>query len=260
MNNDFIFTLKIELTNVHFYACRKHDYLTTPFPKDSAAPGIHPQTMTEPQTRAEQKQQTREAIMAAAIKKMNEDRGFSSLSLREVAKEAGIAPTSFYRHFENMEELALELVKEAGTALFKIMQDTREAEEQGQSVAELAVAVCMSHFRANGPLFRVLAREATGNSPIIRRAIQKVLNELTRQLSTVIEMEMKRRQRNLTNSMWIAEAIITIIFYIGVSTIDLPPNKQADAEKRLVHHIRAIYWGAEAMANTQHLERQLMLS
>ncbi len=63
--------------------------------------------MTEPLTRAEQKQQTRETIMTAAVRKMNDDRGFSSLSLREVAKEAGIAPASFYRHFENMEDLAL---------------------------------------------------------------------------------------------------------------------------------------------------------
>lgn len=215
--------------------------------------------MTEPQTRAEQKQQTRDAIVAAAIKKMNEDKGFSSLSLREVAKEAGIAPTSFYRHFENMEALALALVNEAGAALHNIMQDPRTNEAKGESVAERAVAVCMSHFRANGPLFRVLAREATGNSPIIRRAIQKVLSDLTRQLAVMIELEMKRHQRNLTNPTWMAEAIITILFYIGVSTIDLPASKQREAEKRLVHHIRAIYRGAESMASTQHLERQIML-
>lgn len=215
--------------------------------------------MTEPQTRAEQKQQTRESIMTAAVKKMNEDKGFSSLSLREVAKEAGIAPASFYRHFDNMEQLALALVNEAGEALLQIMSDMKSAEEKGETITEISVALSMSHFRANGPLFRVLAREATGNSPIIRRAIQKVLAELTRQLAEVIELEMKRRQRNLTNSTWIAEAIITIIFYIGVSTIDLPLNKQKEAEKRLVHHIRALYWGAEAMANAHHLERQIML-
>ena len=69
--------------------------------------------MTEPLTRAEQKQQTRNNIMAAALKKMNEDKGFSSLGLREVTKEAGIAPASFYRHFKNMEELGLALVSEA---------------------------------------------------------------------------------------------------------------------------------------------------
>ncbi len=197
--------------------------------------------------------------MTAAVKKMNDDRGFSSLSLREVAKEAGIAPASFYRHFDNMEALALALVKEAGEALLRIMQDTRDAEEKGENIVETQIAVCMQHFRTNGSQFRVLAREATGNSPVIRRAIQKVLSELTRQLAEVIELEMKKRQRNITNATWIAEAIITIIFYIGVSTIDLPASKQLDAEKRLVHHVRAIYWGAEAMANTQHLERQIML-
>ena len=62
-------------------------------------------------TRAEQKLQTRSNILAAALKKMNEDKGFSSLGLREVAKEAGIAPASFYRHFKNMEELGMALVE-----------------------------------------------------------------------------------------------------------------------------------------------------
>lgn len=216
--------------------------------------------MTEPQSRAEQKQQTRDAIVAAAIKKMNEDKGFSSLSLREVAKEAGIAPTSFYRHFANMEALALALVNEAGAALHNIMRDPRSNEAKGESVAERAVAVFMSHFRANGPLFRVLAREATGNSPVIRRAIQKVLSDLTRQLAGMIEEEAKQHRRPITNPTWIAEAIITVLFYIGVSTNDLPPARQREAEQRLVHHIRAIYRGAEAMATTQHLERQIILA
>ncbi|HVK99266.1 MAG TPA: HTH-type transcriptional repressor FabR [Dongiaceae bacterium] len=215
--------------------------------------------MTEPLTRAEQKQQTRDAIMTAAVRKMNDDRGFSSLSLREVAKEAGIAPPSFYRHFDNMEALALALVKEAGDALLKIASDTRVQEEKGENVLEGTVAVCMEHFRQNGPLFRVLAREATGNSPIIRRAIQRVLNDLNKQLAKVIELEMKKRGRKITDAAWIAEAIITLVFYIGVSNSDLPYARQKDAEKRLVHHIRALYWGAEAMASSLHLERQLML-
>ncbi|MCW8978101.1 MAG: TetR family transcriptional regulator, partial [Marinobacter sp.] len=45
-------------------------------------------------TRAEQKQKTRRALMDAALSQLSADRGFGSLSLREVAREAGIAPTS----------------------------------------------------------------------------------------------------------------------------------------------------------------------
>ena len=32
-----------------------------------------------------------------------EDQSFSSVSLREVTREAGVVPTAFYRHFDSME-------------------------------------------------------------------------------------------------------------------------------------------------------------
>lgn len=211
-------------------------------------------------TRAQQKLQTRNNIMTAALKKMNEDKGFSSLGLREVTKEAGIAPASFYRHFDNMEELGLALVSEAETALQAILQDAKELEEQGQDIVEASVAICMKHFQENAPLFRVLAREATGNSPVIRRAIQRCLMGLNHQLAEIIELEMRHRKRNITNPLFIAEAISTLIFNLGIASAELPYAKQKEAEQRLSHHIRAIYWGAEAMANSQHLSRNLMLS
>ncbi len=216
--------------------------------------------MTGNLTRAEQKQQTRNNIMAAALKKMNEDKGFSSLGLREVTKEAGIAPASFYRHFNNMEELGLALVAEAETALQAILQDAKALEEKGEDIVESSVAVGMQHFRDNAPLFRVLAREAAGNSPLIRRAIQRCLMGLNHQLAEIIELEMRRRHRKITNPLYIAEAISTLVFNLGIASVDLPYAKQKEAEKRLAHHIRAIYWGAEAMANSQHLSRNLMLS
>ena len=62
--------------------------------------------------RAEQKQQTRNALMDAARHLMESGRGFGSLSLREVAKTAGIVPTGFYRHFADMDELGLALTAE----------------------------------------------------------------------------------------------------------------------------------------------------
>ena len=56
-------------------------------------------------SRVEQKRQTRRRLLKAALSQLGEDRSFSTLSLREVAREAGIAPTSFYRHFQDMDEL-----------------------------------------------------------------------------------------------------------------------------------------------------------
>ena len=59
--------------------------------------------------RAEQKLQTRQALLDAACQLMESGRGFGSVSLREVAKAAGIVPTGFYRHFCDMDALGLAL-------------------------------------------------------------------------------------------------------------------------------------------------------
>ena len=64
--------------------------------------------------RAIQKEKTRRALIDAAFNQLSAEKSFSNLSLREVAREAGIAPTSFYRHFSDMDELGLEMVDEAG--------------------------------------------------------------------------------------------------------------------------------------------------
>jgi AcrR family transcriptional regulator len=60
--------------------------------------------------RQEQKLRTRRSIIDAAFSLLDEQRSLSSISLREVARAAGIAPTSFYRHFKDIDELGLTLV------------------------------------------------------------------------------------------------------------------------------------------------------
>ncbi|VEB03176.1 Unsaturated fatty acid biosynthesis repressor FabR [Klebsiella pneumoniae] len=58
--------------------------------------------------RAQQKEKTRRSLVEAAFSQLSAERSFASLSLREVAREAGIAPTSFYRHFRDVDELGLD--------------------------------------------------------------------------------------------------------------------------------------------------------
>ena len=55
--------------------------------------------------------------MDAAAAELASGRSFDTLSLREVAKLAGIAPTSFYRHFHDMEGLGLALIEEHGAGV-----------------------------------------------------------------------------------------------------------------------------------------------
>ncbi|MPZ67865.1 MAG: TetR family transcriptional regulator, partial [Pseudonocardiaceae bacterium] len=55
-----------------------------------------------PGLRGQRKQRTRRALLDAALGLLD-THAFASLSLRQVAREAGIVPTAFYRHFTDME-------------------------------------------------------------------------------------------------------------------------------------------------------------
>ena len=75
-------------------------------------------------TRQERKQRTREALLDAALEKL-EQQSFSSLSLRQVTRAAGIVPTAFYRHFDSMQELGLVLIEESFRTLRAMLRTAR---------------------------------------------------------------------------------------------------------------------------------------
>lgn len=72
--------------------------------------------MTTPRTRAEQKRHTR-ALIVEAGRNAVASRGFTGLVVRELAREVGIVPTAFYRHFESVDDLASELAAGAADVL-----------------------------------------------------------------------------------------------------------------------------------------------
>jgi len=82
--------------------------------------------MSDKKSRLEQKMETRQNIINAAFRCLDAEKSLSSVSLREVAREAKIAPTSFYRHFKDIDELGLTLVDEAGLALRQLMRSARK--------------------------------------------------------------------------------------------------------------------------------------
>lgn len=60
--------------------------------------------------RDERKQQSRQALLDAALRLSASGRSFSAISLREITREVGLVPAAFYRHFQNLDQLADELV------------------------------------------------------------------------------------------------------------------------------------------------------
>src|SRR5437588_4894150 len=79
---------------------------------DQAVNGRTLLAVTEVRSRAERKERTRQNLLDVTLT-MISNRSLASLSLREVARAAGVVPTAFYRHFESMDALGVELVDES---------------------------------------------------------------------------------------------------------------------------------------------------
>ena len=125
-------------------------------------------------SRADRKEKTRRALLDAALALVGE-RGFAALSLRELAREAGITPAAFYRHFANLDELGLVLVEESFGALGSMLRDARAERTPPEHLIDASVDVLARHVRENRAHFRFVSRELAGGHNAIRNAIKKEL-------------------------------------------------------------------------------------
>jgi AcrR family transcriptional regulator len=202
-------------------------------------------------TRAEQKQITRRALIDAALK-LSAERGYSSLSLRSVAKAAGIAPTSFYRHFSDMDELGLALVDEVGMSLRQLVREARRrVDDNGKgSVIRASIQTFLESVEKNENLFRLLLGEGSGSTPHFRRAIAKEIQRFADDLAEDLIREAEATKRPIANVHHAAEAMVTVAFSLGASSIDLPPEDRLAVIERIVIEVRMIMRGAQTVSKT----------
>lgn len=192
-------------------------------------------------TRAQQKERTRRAIVDAAFSQLSADKSFASLSLREVAREAGIAPTSFYRHFADMEELGLTLVDEAGLMLRQLMRQARQRIEKNGSVISTSIETFMEFVIGNSDVFRLLLRERSGTSAAFRSAVGREIQHFVAELAeylrkeTVCPDDLARVQ---------AEAMVTLVFHAGADALDAPVEQHAHLTSRTITQLRWLAHGA----------------
>ena len=204
--------------------------------------------------RAEQKQQTRNALMDAARHLMESGRGFGSLSLREVSKTAGIVPTAFYRHFASIEELGISLVDEAFASLRQVLRDIRR-EMDIQRVIDDSVAILVRNVRERRGHFLFIARERVGGLPAVREAIRHELGLFERELATDVARLPGVQEWTAEDLRVLANLIVGSMVETAEAIITAPPGRP-DIEREVVRtaerQLRMVVIGA---ANWRSPER-----
>lgn len=190
---------------------------------------------------------SRDDLVEAALTLVGPHRSVSTLSLREVARQAGIAPNSFYRQFRDMDELAVALIDRAGSSLRQIIGNARQRALRESSVVRASVQTFMAQLRSDDKLLHILLREGTVGSPAFKAAVDRQLRFFEDELRQDLERIAAATGGALHQPATTAKAITRLVFAMGASIVDLPTERDAEATEELVTMVRMILQGAQAL-------------
>jgi AcrR family transcriptional regulator len=189
--------------------------------------------------RKEEKERVRLSLLRAALR-LAASFGFPSLSLREVSREAGIAPTSFYRHFEDMEQLGLALVHEHAGPLLQELGNAASGSKG--SALEAAEGLARAWVRAvdqDPDLVRFLIAERVGGVSQLRVALGAQVEGLIGQLEGVVRRAGKVL-RNDCSSRDVAEAIAALAMEGGFRALDTPAAQRVHTLDRTLKQLEML--------------------
>lgn len=191
---------------------------------------------------------SRDDLLAAALRLIGPHRSVSSLSLREVAREAGIAPNSFYRQFRDMDELAVALIDLAGRSLRKIVGAARHRAETQRGIVRGSVETFMEQVRADDKLLHVLLREGTVGSDAFKQAVDRELTFFEDELRTDLVRLAAAEGAVMHEPALVSKAITRLVFAMGAMAMDLPPERDRELIDQLSTMVTMIISGARAIA------------
>jgi AcrR family transcriptional regulator len=212
--------------------------------------GRAPTPHRERRTQAERRRHTRQALLDAALLQMEAGESFDALSLRGVARTAGVVPTAFYRHFASMDELGLALIGESFRTLRSMLRSAREAGLPPDHIIRHSVEILVRHVREHRQHFMFIARaKATGNV-ILRQAVRNEIRLLTSDLATDLARFPLLREWTTEDLQMLAGLLVNAMIATVEAIIESPtagPEPVQEiarvAEKQLTLTMLAVpYW------------------
>ncbi|MDI1301616.1 MAG: TetR family transcriptional regulator [bacterium] len=168
---------------------------------------------------------TRQALIEAALDLLGEDRTFSSLSLREVTKAAGVVPAAFYRHFRGMDSLGLELVDESFRALRAQMREVRGKPLPAEQLIRNSMELYIHYVREQERYFRFAIREFFSGATNTKLAIRNELRFFVSELATDLALLVVDRRATSADLQMMAQLIVNNMVMVTEQILELPAGR-----------------------------------
>ncbi|WP_327096150.1 TetR family transcriptional regulator [Nocardia vinacea] len=193
-------------------------------------------------TRGERKERTRQALLDGTLA-LAAERGFGALSLREIARSAGIVPTAFYRHFASLDDLGAALVDEGIRALRLALRQLRRTPDARLSET---VRFVFDQVAIKRELFGFITRERRGGSAALQHAIalelQLIVRELVVDLSRIPDLD----SWSADDLELAADLIVSTVADCIADYVAATPRDQPAIIDRTVRQVRLIALGMAA--------------
>lgn len=197
---------------------------------------------------------SRDDLIAAALRLLGPHRSISTLSLREVAREAEIAPNSFYRHFRDMDGLAIALIEAGGRSLRTIIREARTRLRPGRSVIRTSIETFMEQLDADERLLHILLREGAVGSDAFKAAVERELRTFEDELCIDLIRLAEQANEPVHAPALVATAMTRLVFAMGATAIDLPRDRRGEIVEQLVTMLRMIMIGAHQLAQADDVD------
>jgi len=192
----------------------------------------------------------RRRLLDAALRLGARTRSATALGLRELAREAGLNPNTFYRHFDSLDDLGLAVVDEVAAPLRASLREVRrQAAGQGRGFARTvevnhrSVGHFFDHVEAHPQAFLLAVRELHGASPVLRRALERQLAAFTDDMAADI------RDLDLLPGVpgpvvaELSSFVIQQLFFWSLDHVEHPDERRA-IRARAERLIRVVFLGA----------------
>jgi AcrR family transcriptional regulator len=204
------------------------------------------------------------ALMAAALRLAMLRRSLSLLGIRELAREAGLNPNTFYRHFKGMDDLGLAIIEDVVVPLRASLRDMRvtaaaAADSTAQSqeaygveltralpVTQQTVRLFFDFVAQNPQAFTVGMRELNGPSPVLRAALQAVMEDFATDMAEDVTVLNLLPTLDAAVILQLSRMIIRQMFQASLESLEQGCD-QATCCIQAEAHIVMLFIGAAAM-------------
>ncbi|TVP54392.1 MAG: TetR family transcriptional regulator [Halomonadaceae bacterium] len=209
----------------------------------------------------------KELLINAALKLAAKSRSLQALGLRELAREAGLNPNTFYRHFASLDDLGLTMIERLVVQLRGPLRQQRIAAAQAvidqygaENVSARTRAGTVRGLRVNRETVRLFfdfvvknqygfiigLRELHGASPVIRQALSNAMENFAADMADDLErfqlMPVHDRRRLEQASI----LVVRQMFMLSMDYIEQPERRQA-LRRETEDMIMAVIMGYSAL-------------